>query len=133
MSEALIIHGHLRSWTVTTSEELRAVLSLKDSRGGGLFWLSLPDREFPCVAIRSSGPHFDAIYFPDEGHAGYWCCNSSAERPETSLLFQYESCDPFEGEIVEAEFVISFDLAISVADHFMKSGAMYESAQWFEI
>ena len=133
MKEALNIHGHFRSWTVATSDELRMVLSFKDGRGGGLFWISLPDREFPCVAIRSSGPHFDAIYFPDEDHAGYWCCNSSTERPKTSIPFQYEGCDPFDGEIVDAEFIISFDLALAVADHFMKSGAMHEAVQWFEI
>jgi hypothetical protein len=133
MTEALQIHGHFRSWVVATSDELRTVLLSKDSRGGGLFWLASPDQEFPCIAIRSSGPHFDAIYFPDEDHAGYWCCNSPSERPQSSILFQYESCDPFEGESVDAEFVISFDLALSIANHFMKSGARYELVQWFEV
>ena len=109
------------------------VLSSRDNRGGGLFWLAAPDREFPCVAIRSSGPNFDAIYFPDSDHPGYWCCNSPSERPSSSMLFQYEGCDPFDGESVDAEFIISFDLALTVADHFVKSGAMYESAQWFEL
>jgi hypothetical protein len=133
MKAALQIEGHFRSWNVATSDELRMVLSSRDSRGGGLFWLAPPERQFPCVAIRSSGPHFDAIYFPNEDHPGYRCCNAPSERPMASMLFQYEGCDPFEGESVDAEFILSFDLALAVAEHFMKNGAMYESAKWFEL
>jgi len=129
----MYIEGSSRTWTVRTKDELSEAISSRDSRGGGVFWLASSGQQFPCMAIRSSGPAFDVHYFPLEGHPGYRYRSVPAEGTSSTVLFQYDGCDPYEGESVPREFTIPFDLALAIADHFMFSSSMYESTQWLEL
>ena len=133
MSRPLHIEGASRTWSVLTKEELAAALSTKDGRGGGEFWLASPGQKFPCLAIRSSGPAFDIHYFPAEGHPGYRYREAQAKSTSQVALFQYDGCDPYEGESVPIEFTVAFDIALTVAHQFMVSGAMHDSTQWLEL
>jgi hypothetical protein len=120
-----------QDFIVRSSDELREVLSSTDSRGGGEFWLSSPDQEFPCLAIRTTAGQADVHYFSAEEHQVF---RRMADHPSQSdLLFQFEGCDPYDGELAPGKFVVPLVEALAIADHFMQEEGMYEPSKWFEL
>ena len=127
----LNVGSHREDRLVQSSHELLAVLLSTDSRGGGEFWLASPGQEFPCLAIRTSAGQADLHYFPAEQHPGF---RRLADTPsQTDRLFQFEGCDPSEGELVPGEFGVLLAAALTAADHFAQQGGMHEPAKWFEL
>ena len=127
----LSVSSHLPDRVVRSNNELREVLSAVDRRGGGEFWLASPHQKFPCLAVRTSAGQAAIHYFPTEGHPGF---RRLAEHPNQSdLVFQFEGCDPYDGESNPGEFVIPLAEALTVADHFMQQGGMCEPSKWFEL
>lgn len=127
----LHVSSHCQGRLVRSSHELLAVLSSPDRRGGGEFWLASPGQEFPCLAMRTSAGQADIHYFPAEQHPGF---RRLADTPsQGDRLFQFEGCDPYEGELVPGEFGVLLADALVAADHFAQQGGMHESAKWFEL
>jgi hypothetical protein len=131
MSRLLSVANIGRDRIVRSSDELHQVLSSVDGRGGGEFWLASPGQEFPCLAIRTSAGQADVQYFQAEGHPGFRR-QSGSLNPNDSV-FQFEGCDPYAGELVPGEFVVSLAEALAIAEHFMQHGGMCDPSKWSEL
>jgi hypothetical protein len=127
----LNVSSYQQDRLVQSSIELLEVLSSADSRGGGDFWLAFPGQEFPCLAIRTSTGEADIHYFPTAEHPGF---RRLADMPNQSdRLFQFQGCDPYEGEVVPGEFGVSLAQALAIANCFAEQVSLHESSQWFEL
>lgn len=57
-----------------------------------------------------------------------------SERPiQRDLIFQFEGCDPFDGESVPGKFAAPLADALAVAQYFMQHGTISDPARWFEL
>lgn len=111
---------------------LEQVLTQRDERGGGIFWLTL-DNEYPALVVGASGDMADVHYFPRENHPGFRCLGGDAS-PETGFTtLVYPGCDPSGGENVPNEFIVSFQIARAIAREFSRSGQMSDAVRWFEL
>jgi hypothetical protein len=127
------IGGYRKMWHVSDAESLAAALAWRDARGGGIFWLSPDEDEFPALTARVSGEVADVHYFPYEGHPGYRCLSGECLPEDGMTTFVYEGADPSTGEETPNEFVISFETARSLAAEFFRSNEKPESVTWFEL
>lgn len=127
----LCIRSHRKDRIVQTRDELIAALSATDSRGGGEFWLTAVGQAFPSLAVRISAGQADLHYFPVEGHPGFRRL-AGDPRPE-DVLFQFEGCDPSDGECTPGCFVIPHAEALAVADYFVEHGSMCEPVRWLQL
>lgn len=126
------VDGYGRTWQVEDVADLEKALAWRDSRGGGLFWLS-QDGGFPTLAIRVSGDVADLHFFPEDGHPGFRCLGgvSLPEDGMTKLVF--EGCDPEDGEETPNRFIVPLERAISVAREFLGRQQMPSAVSWFEL
>jgi hypothetical protein len=85
------------------------------------------------MAVRVSGENSDVHYFPSVGHPGFRRLAPAQRHGSLDVAFRYEGCDPHEGEIVPAAFVLPLAQALEIATGFMETGAIDEAGQWFEL
>jgi hypothetical protein len=112
----IVRHG--RTWKVDDVKGLQEVLTSRDSPGGGDFWLSHDDEEYPCLAIRLSGNVADVHFFPGDCQAVFRCLGGDGMPDDGSTLFVFEGCDPGYGEETPNDFVIPVGTAVSIAKEF---------------
>jgi hypothetical protein len=129
-SRVRVSHNY-QTEVIGTIEGLRNSLATPDSRGGGEFWLDVVGRDFPCIAVRTTRGHADVHYFPSSGHPGFRLL-SNCSQP-TDVNFQFEGCDPYDGELVPGEFVVELSAAQAVAVQFMEAGEIHDLSNWFEV
>lgn len=130
----MLIEGFRKRWNVSTEEELVAVLASRDARGGLDLWLSEAERSHPCLAVWISGAYAAVHCFPVDGQPGFRCLGVDLQLPpEETTNFVFEGCDPWSGEVVPNEFVLSLAELEAVAKHFLRSQSMSPSHPWFEL
>lgn len=127
------IDRHARTWQVNDEKGLEEVLSSRDSRGGGLFWLAHDDAKYPCLAIRVSGDVADVHFFPRDGHAGFRCLGGEGMPDDGSTMLVFEGCDPRDGEETPNWFVVPVERAISIGREFFRSKRMSDAGSWLEL
>jgi hypothetical protein len=129
----MLIEGHGVAWEAHDEQGIEAVLRRRDSRGGGLFWLSDAARSYPCLAMRVSGNLSDVHYFPCESHPGFRCLGRQDLPPHGWSTLVFEGCDPGDGEECPNEFIVPFAAVLAVAKEFFRTKRMSSSAEWFEL
>jgi hypothetical protein len=128
------IAGDNRHWDAEDEAQIETVLKFRDAVGGGLFWLSVPDEEYPALAIRISGDVGDVHYFPGGGHPGYRALASRQPGdPDGHVLFRYEGADPASGEEVSQRFVLPCPIVVGIAQEFFSQRSLPASVTWFEL
>jgi hypothetical protein len=127
------IGGYRKMWQVSDAESLATALTWRDAVGGGIFWLSPDDEEFPTLSVRVSGEVADVHYFPYEGHPGYRCLGGESLPEGGMTTFVYEGAGPSTGEETPNEFVVSFETARSLAAEFFHTAKKPECVKWFEL
>lgn len=127
------IQGPTDTRDVRTSEQLRNALSERDRRGGAQFFLVAPEAQYPWIGMRVSGTCFDIHYFPHDDHPGFRCLRDGTSDGDCDVLFQFDGCDPGDGEVVPASFVVGIERAIEVAEHFMRTQGIRDPRQWLEL
>jgi hypothetical protein len=131
MSPTLRVSSLRFDGILQSNSELQQMLSTVDSEGGGDFWLTLAEQEFPCLSIRTSAGQADVHYFPTKEHPGF---RRMADNPgQSDWLFRFEGCDPSVGELIPKEFVLTLAEALNVAEYFMQQGRIIELSKWFEL
>jgi hypothetical protein len=125
--------GYRSMWRVDDVESLDAALAWRDARGGGIFWLSPDDDEYPTLAVRVSGEVADVSYFPREGHPGYRCLGGEGLPEGGMTTLVYEGAEPSTGEETPNEFVVSFERARSLASEFFRTKERPGTVPWFEL
>ena len=121
------------TWQVNDVEELEGILSSRDSRGGGEFWLADSRESYPCLVIRVSGDIADVHFFSTVDHPGFRCLGNQDAVDDGFTTLVYEGCDPASGEQTPNVFVIPVDTAKSIAREFFRSKWMSNAVSWFEL
>ena len=129
----LRIAGYSRTWEVEDVQGLHQALAWRDARGGGIFFLSRENVQYPHLCIRVSGNIADVHFFPEEGHPGYRCLGDEGMPEGESTTFVYEGCDPWDGEETPNRFVVPFETARSIATAFLRSERRPDTVSWFEL
>ena len=114
------------------AEDLEEVLTWRDARGGGIFWLT-HDEQYPTLAIRVSGDLADVHFFPRNGHPGFRCLGGAGMPDGGSMRFVFQGCDPADGEDTPNEFVVPLRTAKSIATEFLRSERKARDVSWFEL
>lgn len=133
MEEPLLVSSHRKSQVASTVDELRAMLSSPDGRGGGSFWLSTEKLPFPCLAIRVSDGQCDVHFFPFEGHPGFRRLSSVQRGGDEHVVLRFEGCDPHDGEETPAEFALPLSEGLDIASAFMRERAISDPEHWYEL
>ena len=133
MPKPLIVSSHHKLQVASTVDELRAMLSAPDSRGGGEFWLATEADRFPCLAVRVSDGQCDVHYFPFDGHPGYRRLSAIQRNQDEYVALRFEGCDPYDGEETPAEFILPLHEGLDIASAFMREGTMSEPVRWLEL
>lgn len=131
----LVVGSHRGEELADSAEMLEHLLTLRDSRGGGLYWLADATQSHPCLAMCFSEDLAHVIWFPEDGHAGFRCLRG-ADSPlieEEFMNFIWDGCDPSWGEEVPSEFVLSHSRALQIARQFFSSQVLPEGCEWFEL
>jgi hypothetical protein len=125
--------GYRKMWQVSDAKSLDAALTWRDARGGGIFWLSPDEDEYPTLAVRVSGEVAEVSYFPCEGHPGYRCLGGEGLPEGGMTTLVYEGAEPSTGEETPNEFVVSFETSRSLASEFFHTMKKPEAVRWFEL
>ena len=112
---------------------LSAALAWRDDRGGGFFWLTPAEGEYPALAIRVSGGVADVHCFPRDGHPGFRCLGGDGLPEDGLTTLVYQGADPATGEQTPNEFVVSFETACAIAREFFRTERMWDEVSWFEL
>jgi hypothetical protein len=127
----LLVECWRTSTTVESDAQLEALLLQRDPVGGNWFWLKGADGSFPVLAMRTSGDWFELHYFPDAEHAGFRC---EGERQPTGMhVFRFVGCDPASGEEIPNEFVLSREVATTIAKQFLRDRRCPTGVAWLEL
>ena len=124
----MIVQSHIGEESTSTRDELMQVLSQREHRHGGEFWIANISGGF-------SGEFAHVIWFPSEGHPGFRCIRNQHDRALNgeSTVFVWDACDPADGEIVPNEFVLGTETALLIANKFFESTELPEGHEWFEL
>jgi hypothetical protein len=133
MPQPLFVSSHHKLQVASTVDDLRAILSTPDSRGGGEFWLATEADKYPCLAIRVSDGQCDVHYFPVEGHPGYRRLSAIQQNQGEYVTLRFEGCDPYGGEEMPAQFILPLQEGLDIASAFMRTGTLSEPMRWFEL
>lgn len=131
----MIISSRQQLEKVDDEDTLAALLALRDSRGGGEFWVADAPGSFPCLAVVVSGGLSHVTYFPAERHPGYRALGNldgAGPAGEFATLV-WEGCDPASGEQVPWRFVLPFETALTIARDFFRNRSRSGSIEWLEL
>jgi hypothetical protein len=118
---------------VADDNSLDAALAWRDDRGGGIFWLTSDEEQYPVLAIRVSGDVADVHYFPRDRHPGFRCLGGDGLPAGGLTTLVYRGSDPASGEQTPNEFVVPFETARAIAREFFHTKQMPKAASWFEL
>jgi len=127
------VDGCRQTWHVADEESLDAALAWRDDRGGGMFWLTPDEEQYPALALRVSADLADVHYFPRDGHPGFRCLGGHGMTEGGLTTLAYQGCDPATGEQNPNEFVVSFEKAHAAALEFFRTKQMSAVVSWFEL
>jgi hypothetical protein len=130
---AVRIAGFRETWQAGDAERLDAVLAWRDDRGGGIFWLTPDEAQYPALAIRVSGDVSDVHYFPRDRHPGFRCLGGNELPKGEFTTLVYQGADPATGEQTPNEFVVPFEIARAIAGEFFRTQQMSGAVSWFEL
>jgi len=127
------VDGLSRRWNVKSEAALETTLTRRDTLGGAEFWLSPPDRKYPCLAIRICGALCDMHFFPAARHPGFRCLGGEGLPADGVTKLVFEGCDPGDGEQTPNRFIVPFNKVLSVAKVFFRTGSKSDTEEWLEL
>ncbi len=127
------ISANHNKWDVHDDQGVERVLSTRDARGGGEYWLAEGVRDYPCLGVTVSGDQSAIHYFPEEGHPGFRCLGGIGLPTDGKSTFEFDGCDPGNGMEVPNGFVVPVATAVAVAKDFLRCKNLPTSAEWFEL
>lgn len=129
------VHSHRGVEIAKSSDELVALLSLLDNKGGGEYWVNPTGKEYPCLNIRFCGRWADVHSFEREGSVLRCLRPDAAEKlPGSFTKFEFDGWYEPEGQhMTPNEFVIERDTAIHIARAFFKSNCVPTDVQWYRL
>ena len=115
--------------TVSTSDELRTVLSKRFGEEVNEFWVSDDNNDYPCLALLVNGRLANVTFFNDENDVGDQSSGGEMGLQAGSFTMFYTNTSEEEIEI-HNEMIVSTEVAIKAAEEFLQVNTRPSCIKW---